>query len=321
MADDPNGADPSAPDDTHDALFPLHDEEGVEPSEVERVGRDLVRIPLRTPTLPPATRTNAYLVRSERGWLLVDPASADADAIARLDAAVGHLPGGWSDVVGALLTHEHIDHVGGLGWWATERRTPVWAHPATITALRGPDGLAWRSVDADAGILGLRVLHTPGHARGHLVVRTRASELVAGDLIAGVGTILVDREGGGMGAYLASLREAAALEPARIFPAHGPASETGAERLQAYITHRLRREERVFRGLSQDEARDAWELTGRGYAELPSAMWPLALGSAVAHLDHLVEEGRAERVVGSDGVERWQRASDEAAGGEHVPRA
>jgi ribonuclease/clavin/mitogillin len=290
-----------------DGAFALHDEEGVEPTEVERVGRDLIRVPMVSPTLPPATRTNAWLVRSDGGWLLVDPAVETRDAIERLNGAVARWVGDWSRVVGALLTHEHVDHVGGLGWWQRTHGRPVWAHPATIERLRGPDGVAWRTIDDDEGPYGLPVAWTPGHAAGHVILKTREEDLVAGDLIAGIGTILVEPEGGGMTAYLRSLGRAIAWDPARVFPSHGPASTDGVARLEAYVAHRLRREQRVVRALSEVESRGVHEVTARAYAELSPTLWPLAWGSALAHLERLVELGEARVEEAAEGEVKWRR--------------
>ena len=64
---------------------------------------------LRTPTLPPAAHTNAYLVGPPGGPVaVVDPGSPYPDQQAALDAVLAELP-----IALVLLTHHHGDHVGG----------------------------------------------------------------------------------------------------------------------------------------------------------------------------------------------------------------
>ena len=58
----------------------LNDETGTEPLKPEQVRRGLIRVPLKTRTLAPATRTNCYLVHDGGGWLIVDFGAAEAGA-------------------------------------------------------------------------------------------------------------------------------------------------------------------------------------------------------------------------------------------------
>jgi len=60
-----------------------------------------------------------------------------------------------------------------------------------------------------------KCLHLPGHTRGHLCLLEEGSgAVVAGDLVAGVGTVIVDPPEGDMLDYLASLRRLLDLGPA-----------------------------------------------------------------------------------------------------------
>ena len=103
------------------------------------------------------------------------------------------------------------------------------AHPLTRDRLDIPiDELLDENdvVDTDAGFW--RVIHTPGHATGHLCLFNGGlSTLVAGDMVAGVGTILLDPPEGNLHDYLESLSRLEALNPSRLLPAHGPALRTG----------------------------------------------------------------------------------------------
>ncbi len=268
----------------------LNAERGVEPVEVERVERDLVRVPLVTPTLPPATRTNTYLVDTGAGWLVVDIGPSDEAELVRLGEAIDGLLGGSKAVAGLVVTHEHPDHVGGLSWWRDRYGLPVWAHRHTVAALGGD--VAWREVDGDTRVGAATLLLTPGHAHGHLSVLTGSQDLVAGDLVAGMGTIIVAPPDGDMTAYLGSLTRMASLHPRRVYPAHGPSDADGEGRLRAYAAHRLAREARVREALGVAPS-TLMEVVSRAYADVSEVLWPMAAGSCEAHLRRLSELGEA----------------------------
>src|SRR5688572_25489586 len=78
-----------------------------------RFSPGVVLAPLRTPTLPPATTTNCYIVGHEKLWV-VDPGSPHGDEQLRLVRLLEELTRDGATVEGILLTHHHIDHVGGV---------------------------------------------------------------------------------------------------------------------------------------------------------------------------------------------------------------
>lgn len=286
----------------------LNDEQGVEPKESTVVAEGIVRVPLRTPTLPPATRTNAYIVRGRTGLWVVDPGAPDAGECSVLAAEMKRaeqelgLP-----IAGAILTHHHPDHVGGLGWWVSAVGLPVVAEQRTIGLVAGAvpgdaldelEATEWIAVDADGEVDGLSLVFTPGHAPGHLCVWTgdglpglARRVLIAGDLVAGIGTIVVSPPRGDMIAYLDSLRRAAALTPALLLPSHGPATTAAVERLEGYVAHRLAREAKVLSALG-DTPIDSMAVTAVAYDDVPSVFHAFAERSVAAHLEKLVTEGR-----------------------------
>ena len=148
-------------------------------------------VPLRTPTLPPATHTNCVLIGHDDGVVVVDPASPYEEEQRRL---LKELEG--VSVRAIWLTHHHADHVGGVQALRAALDVPVRAHPAT-TAQIAPgipvdEPLFEGDVEDLGGGLLLEALHTPGHARGHLAFRdVDRRVVVAGDLVAGQGTIVI----------------------------------------------------------------------------------------------------------------------------------
>ena len=103
-------------------------------------------------------------------------------------------------------------------------------------------------------------MFTPGHAPGHLCfVDAAARAIVAGDMVASVGTIIIEPDDDGdMRLYLESLRRLRGEVDGGatcLLPAHGPPITDGGARLDFYVAHRLEREARVAAALG-DAPRD-----------------------------------------------------------------
>lgn len=262
----------------------------------------LLRFPLRSPTLPPATHTNAYLV-GDKDLLVVDPGTPDEGELGRLLTLVAALRAHGRQLVGIFLTHHHFDHASGASFLQAALGVPILAHPATAERVARQLGVAVNQTVSEGELLpigpmgsgsGLRALHTPGHAPGHLCLHEESSgELIVGDMVASVGTILVHPDDDGdMRLYLASLQRLLAIGPRRLWPAHGAAVEDSAGLLRFYISHRLQREEKVLAALRQS-AGSVQELVQVVYADTSPAVHWLAAASLLAHLRKLQAEGRA----------------------------
>jgi glyoxylase-like metal-dependent hydrolase (beta-lactamase superfamily II) len=248
--------------------------------------------------LPPATHTNVYLVG--RGEIaVIDPASPYAEERAALDEILDTLG---ERVVEILLTHHHVDHVSGARHLAARLGVGVAAH--AVTARLVGDRIPISRVVGDGEVLRvggaeLEAVFTPGHAPGHLAFfERRAGALIAGDMVASIGTIIVDPPEGDMRLYLASLARLRALGAKWLLPAHGPFVDDPERLLAFYVAHRLEREGRVVAALAAGAAR-VEELVPRAYPDVSPALWPLAARSLLAHLYKLRDEGRASE---SDGA-------------------
>ena len=232
---------------------------------------------LRTPTLPPATRTNVYLVGPTAGPVaVVDPGSPYPEEQAALDRVLAELP-----PAAVLLTHHHGDHIGGATALAERWSVPIVSHPLTAARLDGVVAVTELAEDGDV-ICGATAIFTPGHAPGHLCFGV-GDAVIAGDMVAGVGTILIEPGDGDMAVYFASLERLRARPPHALLPAHGPAIPDGHAKLSEYLAHRKLREARVIAAL-RDEPRSLAELVAEAYGDTPRALWPLAERSLLAHL-------------------------------------
>jgi ribonuclease/clavin/mitogillin len=251
---------------------------------------------LRTPTLPPAAHTNVYLVGPDAGPVaVIDPGSPYPEQQAVLDRVLANLP-----PCAVLLTHHHGDHVGGAAALAERWSIPIAAHAATAQRLAGRVSVTQTIADGETAY-GATAIFTPGHAEGHLCFAVREAT-IAGDMVAGLGTILIDPGEGDMAVYLASLERLLARPPMALLPAHGPMISDGHGKLREYLAHRLQREARVAAAL-RDRPRSLAELVAEAYDDTPRALWGLAERSLLAHLIKLARERRA--TDGGDG--RWSR--------------
>lgn len=259
-------------------------------------------LPFRTPTLPPATHTNSYLIGTAEA-LLVEPATPYEDERERMVRWLDEARGDGIEPIAIFATHHHVDHVGAAGYLRERLGRPLWAHAMTAERLRGTvvfdrvleDGekIALRG----APDVALRCVHTPGHAPGHLcLIEERSRVMVCGDMVASVGTIIVEPTDGDMGLYLDSLRFMKRLAPSMLLPAHGLPIRDVQGLLDHYIAHRLGREAKVLAALEAHDGPAApMDLVPRAYDDAPKAVWPLAAMALEAHLIKLERDGVARR--------------------------
>jgi len=259
-----------------------------------------VLVPLRTPTLAPATHTNCIVVGGPE-ILIVDPGSAEPGELRVLDAALDRLLAEGRRVHGALVTHHHGDHWGGVAAVRARFGCPVYAHAWTASKV-GADRLlhGGEMIELAPGVPGdgarpwrLDVLHTPGHTPGHLALWDAVSgTIVAGDMVSGLSTIVIDPPEGDMAAYLASLESLRALPATLLLPGHGPPIGGPGHRLRYYLEHRLDRERRVLAAVAEPRALE--EIVPVAYEDTPSESHGLAARSALAHLIKLRNDAKVE---------------------------
>ncbi|MFO0552946.1 MAG: MBL fold metallo-hydrolase [Polyangiaceae bacterium] len=258
--------------------------------------------PTLTPTLPPATHTNSYAL-GERDVVLVEPATPFADELAEFAAFARALVSQGRRLVALFATHHHHDHVGGARELARELGLPLWAHAETARRLH--DTPVARTL-ADGDTLDLdgptpqrwQVLHTPGHAPGHLCLFERTSgTLVVGDMVASVGTILIEPRDGDMRVYLEQLARLEGLDATVALPAHGAPIREPGTLLRAYQAHRLMREGWIQQAV--DAAGPAGgtldELVLVAYSDVKPEVRPIARLSLEAHLIKLEHDGAVTR--------------------------
>lgn len=268
----------------------------------------VVLAPLKTPTLPPATTTNCYIIGHDELWV-VDPGSPDPAEQQRLLVLLDELCARGARLGGILSTHHHPDHIGGVNALSVARNLPVRGHAITMARLPAGHHVGAPIADGEVIALGsspdgkpgwhLRAIHTPGHDRGHLCFHeSRYGTLVAGDMLSTISTIIVDPPEGHLATYLASL-ERLLQEPIQaLFPAHGPPQRDGQKLVRQYLRHRRQREASLVEALKSGPA-TAEQLLPRVYWDADPSLHRFAIRSLLAGLEKLVEEGRAMAADGT----------------------
>lgn len=188
-----------------------------------------------------AFQENCYLVVDERTdrAVLIDP-GAEGERILRALA----LSGATLDAI--WLTHAHIDHVGAIAAVRQLHEVPIYLHPADRPLY---DNAAWQAAQyglpfesppppdrdlADGDVLNIgdsefRVIHTPGHAPGHVVFEGNGVVL-GGDLLFAGSIGRTDLPLSDPRAMSESLARIASFEPELVVhPGHGPATTIGRE--------------------------------------------------------------------------------------------
>jgi glyoxylase-like metal-dependent hydrolase (beta-lactamase superfamily II) len=257
---------------------------------------------VRTPTLPPATHTNTYVV-GEGALTVLDPASPYEDERQRLADALQARVDAGERVERIVLTHHHDDHVSGAEALRARFPAPIAAHPITAGLVSGSIAVdePWNHGEArDCGGRRLVATFTPGHAPGHLVFQDDDGAMIAGDMVAGVGTILIAPQDGDLGQYLASLQAMRDLAPTVLLPAHGEPLPHADALLAFYIAHRHQRTEQIRQALDRHGTSTALELAPRVYPELPAEAMPIAAAQITSHLRWMARHGLAR----PDG-DRW----------------
>jgi len=194
----------------------------------------------------------------ENAYLLVDPVAREAimvDPGDDGDRLVRAIEGSGASLEAIWLTHAHFDHIGAVGQLRRRFDVPVFLHEDDLALFdAGPmQAAAWgipfagdqaprrRFREGDlvkVGRFSFEVMHTPGHAPGHVTLVGQGIALVGDCLFAGsVGRS--DLPLASPADLDRSLARLAALPPeTRVLPGHGPETTIGRElRTNPFLQH------------------------------------------------------------------------------------
>lgn len=232
---------------------------------------------------------------------LIDAGVGHADHLLEIDTRLA--AAGGQTLARVIVTHAHSDHISGAPaiaarWPAAVLQKMPWPERDARWPVReGATAFGWIALTdgdvVDAGDTRLRVIHTPGHAPDHISLFEEESRtLFCGDLVVAGSTVVIPGgRGGDLAAYIRSLQRVLALQPLLLLPAHGPAIEDPAAILGEYLAHRRLRERQILDLLASGPA-TAESLVNQMYRNLRPELRDAALGSVLAHLIKLRDEGR-----------------------------
>lgn len=246
-------------------------------------------------TLPPATRTNAFLIGDEGPKVLVDPSPKDNDEYRKLKNTINLF-----GIHKILLTHHHPDHHERSITLAKDFNVPMMMSQDTYSRLTKKypgyfDGIETQFLkqgDIVTQWLGRNVVihEVPGHDEGQLALAADdLSWFIAGDLFQGVGTVVIGDEEGDMKKYFETLEKIIAMNPRVLFPSHG-IGLGGVAILEATLEHRMKREEQILKFHQEGFAEE--QMLERIYESVDKKLWPFALKNIRKHLEKLKNEGR-----------------------------
>jgi hydroxyacylglutathione hydrolase len=156
-----------------------------------------------------------------------------------------------------LVTHAHIDHVGGALKLKRLTGAPIFLNESDLPLLKMMEAqAAWLGVKppetappdeslSDGLVVGLdrypaKVLHTPGHTQGSVCLHFASIKvLVAGDTLFAGSIGRTDLPGGNFEQIIDSLHSRILVLPdeTRVLPGHGPATTIGEERKSNPFLH------------------------------------------------------------------------------------
>ena len=172
-------------------------------------------------------QANCYILGCEKTnqGLVIDPGDdvfRIVEVVSRLGLKIRYI----------LITHGHIDHIGGAGELRRITNAPVWIHPLDARGLNfQPQGNLSDGQEIPLGRFTVTVLHTPGHSPGGVSFYAPGVVFTGDTLFAGsVGR--TDFPGGDHNQLVSGViqRIFPLGDSLRVYPGHGPRTTIGRER-------------------------------------------------------------------------------------------
>ena len=267
--------------------------------KVSRCSGKIRRVIARNPSAFTFYGTGTYIIGSQE-VAVIDPGPIDVNHVEAIRAATEG-----EEISHLIITHTHMDHspAAALMKEFTDAKTYGFGPHGSghdddgVVVEEGgdmefePDEVVRdRDVIEGAGWT-LDCVYTPGHTSNHMCYYLREeNSLFTGDHVMGWSTSVVSPPDGDMEHYMESLEKLLARDDSTYWPTHGPAITSPKPHVQAFIDHRVERENQIIHQLERGHTRIS-EMVPEMYSNVDKILHPAAARSVFATIAYLAKRG------------------------------
>lgn len=266
--------------------------------EAQQVSPLIRRVVAKNPSPFTYFGTGTYIVGFGE-VAVIDPGPADARHIDALLQATEQ-----EDITHLFVTHTHLDHspgckllkehcdakTFGFGPHGTHVSDDVIVEEGCDTEFVPEVAVVHNEVIA-GNSWSMTCLHTPGHTSNHVCyLLNEEKALFSGDHVMGWSTSVISPPDGDMESYMQSLSLLLEYDFAVFWPTHGPPVTDPRPHVEAFIKHRLHREQQIVEFCSSQDQTVA-DLVPLMYQDLNPILYPAARRSVFAAVLYMIRRG------------------------------